>query len=164
MISSPTWLRRLLRDTFRAGITLKAVDGLLESLAGLLLLVDPDALRKISLTLWTYGHFHYLHHAGGSRVAEQLGATDPVFAAAYLLSHGAVKIALAIALWMNRLWAYPLAIVVFGVFVIYQVFRLERVHSIGLLLLTISDVVIIWLTLLEYRDQKRLHALRAAES
>jgi hypothetical protein len=24
--------------------------------------------------------------------------------------------------------------------------------------------VIIWLTLLEYRDQKRLHALRAAES
>jgi uncharacterized membrane protein len=65
---------------------------------------------------------------------------------------------------MNRLWAYPLAIFLFGVFVIYQVFRLERVHSIGLLLLTISDVVIIWLTLLEYRDQKRLHALRAAES
>jgi uncharacterized membrane protein len=65
---------------------------------------------------------------------------------------------------MNRLWAYPLAIFVFGAFAVYQVFRLERVYSIGLLLLTISDVVIIWLTLLEYRDQKRLHALRAAES
>ena len=163
MISSPLWLQRLRRDTFRVGITLKGVDGLLESIAGVILLVDPDALRKISLTLWTYGHFHHLHHSG-SHVAEQLGATDPVFAAAYLLSHGSVKIALAIALWMNRLWAYPLAIFVFGVFVIYQVFRLERVHSIGLLLLTISDVVIIWLTLLEYRDQKRLHALRAAES
>ncbi len=163
MISSPPWLRRLLRDTFRVGIILKAVDGLLESLAGLLLLVDPDALRKISLTIWTYGHFPHLHHAG-SHVAEQLGATDPVFAAAYLLSHGAVKIALAIALWMNRLWAYPLAIFVFGAFAVYQVFRLEHVYSIGLLLLTISDVVIIWLTLLEYRDQKRMRALRAAES
>lgn len=163
MISSPPWLLRLRRGTFRVGITLKAIDGLLESLAGLLLLVDPDVLRKISLTLWTYGHFHHLHHSG-SRVAEQLRATDPVFAAAYLLSHGAVKIVLAIALWMNRLWAYPLAIFVFGAFAVYQVFRLERAYSIGLLLLTISDAVIIWLTLLEYRDQKRLHALRTAES
>jgi uncharacterized membrane protein len=163
MISSPPWLLRLQRGTFRVGITVKGVDGLLESLAGLLLLVDPDALRQISLTLWTYGHFHHLQHSG-SHVAEQLGATDPVFAAAYLLSHGSVKIALAIALWMNRLWAYPLAIFVFGAFAVYQVFRLERVYSIGLLLLTISDVVIIWLTLLEYRDQKRLNALRTTES
>ena len=160
MISSPPWLLRLRRGTFRVGITLKGNRWLAGISCGATLACRSRLLlRKISLTLWTYGHFHHLHHSG-SRVAEQLRATDPVFAAAYLLSHGAVKIVLAIALWMNRLWAYPLAIFVFGAFAVYQVFRLERAYSIGLLLLTISDAVIIWLTLLEYRDQKRLHALR----
>lgn len=149
------WLKKLQRGTFRLGISLKGIDGLLESTAGAALLVNPEALRNLSLTLWTYGHFHHTHKIVGGRVAEQLAATDPVFASLYLLSHGLVKIVLAAALWMNRLWAYPVAIFVFGSFVIYQVFRLERVYSIALLLLTISDVVIIWLTLLEYRDQKR---------
>jgi uncharacterized membrane protein len=156
-------LKKLQQGTFRVGITLKALDGLLESLAGGVLLVKPTALRNLSLTLWTFGHFRHPHHVGG-RFVEQLGTTDPIFASLYLLSHGFVKVVLAIALWMNRMWAYPAAICVFGAFVVYQIIRLQHVYSIGLLLLTISDLVIIWLTALEYRDQKRLHAVRAAES
>lgn len=155
--------KTLQRSTFRVGISLKGLDGVLESLAGSVLLVRPAALRNLSLTLWTFGHFRHTHHVGG-RLADQLTATDPVFASIYLLSHGLVKIVLAIALWMNRLWAYPAAICVFGLFVVYQVYRLQRLYSIGLLLLTIFDVAIIWLTVLEYRDQKRLRALPPAES
>lgn len=153
------WLKKLQRGTFRIGITLKGIDGLLESAAGAMLLVNPGVLRNLSLTMsmWTYGHFHFhhTHKIVGGRVADQLAATDPIFASLYLLSHGLVKIVLAAALWMNRLWAYPAAIFVFASFAVYQIFRLERVYSIALLLLTISDLVIIWLTLLEYRDKRR---------
>lgn len=155
--------KKLQRGTFRVGITLKAFDGFLESLAGAILLVRPAALRNLSLTLWTSGHFRHTHHVGG-RFVDQLTATDPIFASVYLLAHGVVKVVLAIALWMNRLWAYPAAICIFGLFVVYQVYRLQRIYSLGLLLLTIFDVVIIWLTVLEYRDQKRLQNLPAAES
>jgi uncharacterized membrane protein len=160
MISSRSGVQKLQRGTFRIGITLKGIDGFLESVAGLVLMVNPTALRNLSLTLWTYGHFHHPQHFGGRRFAEQLAATDPVFASLYLLSHGSVKVVLAVALWMNRLWAYPVAIFVFGSFVIYQVFRLQRAYSIALLLLTISDIAIIWLTVLEYRDQRQLRAVR----
>lgn len=164
MISSQLTLQKLQHGTFRVGITFKGLDGLLESIAGAVLLVNPAALRNISLNVWTMGPFHHHPHNLSKRLAEQVAATDPVFASFYLLTHGLVKIVLAIALWMNRLWAYPAAIAVFGLFVVYQVFKLERMYSIGLLLLTISDVLIIWLTLLEYRDQRRARALRAAES
>jgi uncharacterized membrane protein len=159
MKSSPAWVKRIRRGTFRLGITLKGIDGLLETAAGVVLLVDPSTLSNLSLTLWTFGHFHH-HRTGG--IGEQLGAVDPGFASLYLLSHGLVKVVLAVCLWMNRLWAYPAAILVFGLFAVYQIYRLERVYSIALLLLTVSDIVIIWLTAMEYRDQKRQRLLQAA--
>jgi uncharacterized membrane protein len=161
MSAPQSWLKKLQRGTFRLGITLKGIDGLLESAAGAVLLVNPGVLRNLSLTMsmWTYGHFHFhhTHKVVGGRVADQLAATDPIFASLYLLSHGFVKLVLAAALWMNRLWAYPVAIFVFAAFAVYQIFRLERVYSIALLLLTISDLVIILLTSLEYRDRRRAH-------
>jgi uncharacterized membrane protein len=149
---------KLLRRSFRAGIALKGVDGLLESIAGILLIVDPSLLSRFGLTLWAYelqrvpGHISaYLAHA-----SEKLAYASPGFAAAYLLLHGGVKIILVIALLANKLWAYPLAIFTFSAFVFYQVFRFAHTHSIGLALLTVFDVGIIWLTWMEYRDQKRL--------
>ncbi len=80
----------------------------------------------------------------------------PGFAAAYLVLHGGVKIILVIALWANKLWAYPLAIFAFTAFVFYQVLRFTHTHSLGLFLLTIGDIAIIWLTWMEYLEQKRL--------
>jgi len=77
-----------------------------------------------------------------------------VFASLYLLTHGAVKIVLAVALWMNDLWAYPLAIFVFGAFTVYQIYRYSHTHSIALLVLTVLDIAIVLLTWAEYRVQK----------
>jgi uncharacterized membrane protein len=72
----------------------------------------------------------------------------------YLLSHGAVKVILVIALWMNALWAYPLTIFVFGGFGAYQMYRYSHTHSIAMLLLTIFDAALICLTWMEWREQK----------
>jgi uncharacterized membrane protein len=62
---------------------------------------------------------------------------------------------------MNKLWAYPLTIGVFGAFAMYQVFRFTHTHSWALVILTIFDVLIILLTWNEYR---RLEAMRQGKA
>ncbi|MGA7791502.1 MAG: DUF2127 domain-containing protein, partial [Candidatus Acidiferrales bacterium] len=47
------------------------------------------------------------------RASEMLLSSNRLFASMYLLSHGATKVILVVALWMNALWGYPLTIFVF---------------------------------------------------
>lgn len=77
------------------------------------------------------------------------------FYAWYLLSHGAVKIALVTGLLLRKLWAYPTTIVVLGLFIIYQLYRYTETHGLGLLLLTALDGVVVVLTWHEYRLMRR---------
>lgn len=151
-------LRALLRDLFRTGITMKGVDGLLEATGGVLLwFIRPwemgHALRvlawhELSRDPNDFIGIHLLH------ISEKLAHSDPMFASIYLLWHGLAKMGLAVALWMNELWAYPLAIFVFSFFAGYQVYRFSHTHSAALLILTIFDVAIIWLTWEEYAARK----------
>jgi uncharacterized membrane protein len=78
------------------------------------------------------------------------------FASLYLLAHGLIKALLVAALWFDALWAYPLTMVVFGLFSVYQVHRFLHTHSVTLLLITVFDVLIIWLTAREYQEQKSI--------
>jgi uncharacterized membrane protein len=73
------------------------------------------------------------------------------FISFYLLSHGVIKIFLVVGLLRNKVWAYPAAIIVFALFIIYQLYRYSFTHSIWLILLTIFDLFVIWLTWHEYR-------------
>jgi uncharacterized membrane protein len=84
-----------------------------------------------------------------------LSGHTQLFASFYLLSHGVIKLFLVIALLKNKLWAYPTAIIVFFLFIAYQLFRFTATHSIFLIFLIIFDLVVIWLTLHEYREMKR---------
>jgi uncharacterized membrane protein len=85
------------------------------------------------------------------------------FAAAYLLSHGIVKLFLVVGLLRNKLWAYPAAIIVFVLFVVYQLYRLSSTPSPLLVLLTVFDLMVIGLTWHEYRIVLDLkHAARHA--
>jgi uncharacterized membrane protein len=77
-----------------------------------------------------------------------------LFGAAYLLSHGLVKIVLVAALLRNKLWAYPWMIVFLIAFIAYQVYRMTFAPSIGLVALTIFDAFVAWLTYREYRKQR----------
>lgn len=65
------------------------------------------------------------------------------FYAGYLLSHGAVKLALVTGLLMRKVWTYPTTMVVLGLFILYQLYRYTETHGIGLLLLTSLDVVVV---------------------
>lgn len=79
------------------------------------------------------------------------------FIGVYLASHGAIKLALILALLLRKLWAYPLAIAVFGGFIVYQLYRYTVTHSASLMLLTIVDFVVIFLTWHEYRCLRARH-------
>ncbi len=148
----------LLRASFRTGITMKGIDGLLEATGGVLLwFIKPEALGEFLRLMFVHElsrdprDFVAAHLAHAS---ERLAQSDPLFASIYLLTHGLVKAALSILLWMNKLWAYPLAIGVFSAFSVYQVYRYTHTHATFLLVLTLFDAVIVFLTWEEYRVEK----------
>jgi len=76
------------------------------------------------------------------------------FAAIYLLAHGVIKLWLIIGLLRRRLWYYPVAIIIFGLFIVYQLYRYSYTHSIWLLLVTVLDLIVIGLTWHEYKYLK----------
>jgi len=143
---------------FEVGILLKGLDGLLEIADGiLLLLIKPEFLNHLAATLTQHELVedprdflatHILHST------QQLGAGSLVFAATYLLSHGVVKIVLVWEILHNRLWAHVGLIYLTIGFMIYQIYRFSYSHSISLVLLTLFDGVIVYLTVVEYRMRR----------
>ena len=147
----------LLHHVFRWGVIAKGVYGIAEVLAGVFiavvgatalqewtdliarqqLLQDPDS----SLALWT------IHLVNG------LTVSAVVFASAYLIVHGIVKIGLLLAVATRRYRVYPWAIAVLVSFIGYQSYELVVHYSVGLLALTIFDAVIVLLTWREYRHR-----------
>jgi uncharacterized membrane protein len=157
------WFRSgsLLDRSFAVGIVLKGLDGVLELVGGVLLLfVGPTTIHRVVVSLTheelsedphDFVAVHLLHATHG------LTSATVVFAAAYLLAHGVVKIVLVAAVLQNRLWAYPWMIAFLLVFIGYQLYRIALDPTAGLIALTVFDVAVAWLTYREYRKQ-RTHA------
>jgi uncharacterized membrane protein len=149
----------LLHDSFRVGITLKGLDGILEVLASLALyLTSPAQMTEFVRRLVEH---MVARMPNGYLAAHLIAASQKLnndsreFAVVYLLTHGLVKVILVVCLWMNKLWAYPLTIAVFGLFMIYQMGRFAHTHSISMVLLTVFDGLIIYLTWMEFQQQKK---------
>jgi uncharacterized membrane protein len=150
--------RDFLDWVFEVGIVLKGLNGLLELIAGvLLLIVSPAAIKGIIQTL-TEGELsenphdliatRLLHTAGG------LTGVGLTFGAVYLLVHGVVKVTLVIALLRNQLWAYPWMIAMLVALIAYQVYLIILSPTPGWVALTAFDALIVVLTWREYRNQR----------
>jgi uncharacterized membrane protein len=156
----------LLDRAFAVGIILKGLDGVLEVVGGVLLLViSPTTIDQLSRFLTQHElsedphdflATHLLHAAGG------LTGSSLQFGAAYLLLHGLVKIVLVAALLRDKIWAYPWMIAFLVVFIVYQVYRMTFAFSVGLLGLTVFDLVVVWLTYREYGKQRAIQATRSS--
>jgi uncharacterized membrane protein len=138
--------RDLLDQTFEVGIILKGLDGVLEILGGLLLLiVTPATIDRVVTGLTQHelsedpNDFLATHLL---RTAHGLTGSAILFGAVYLLAHGLVKVILVVALLKNQLWAYPWTIGFLGVFIVYQLYRMSLKPSVGLTALTIFDAAI----------------------
>lgn len=144
---------------FLVGIILKGLNGLLEIAGGTLAyFTSPAAIRAFVANITRHELLEDPHDFVAThllRLAAHFSASTKLFLTLYLLSHGIVKLLLVISLWRRRLWAYPAAIVVFALFIIYQLYRYNITHAFSLVLLTLLDLVVIVLTVLEYRNVKR---------
>jgi uncharacterized membrane protein len=143
---------------FHVSLLLKGLDGILECIGGIfLLLVKPEQINQWAKSL-TEGelsrdpHDFIANHI--LNTAHELTGASLLFGALYLLSHGVVKVVLVVEVLRNHLWAYIALIGVTVLFVVYQVYRIADEFSLGLFLLTLFDLVIIYLTQKEYRRHK----------
>lgn len=147
--------RDLTDRAFRISLWGKFIDGLLETAGGILLLiVTPEQINHIARWL-TQGELSEDEHdfiaSHILKTAHHLTGASLAFGAAYLLAHGLVKIVLVVEVIRDHLWAYMGLIGVTGVFVVYQIYRIVVKFSVSMLLLTLFDLLIIYLTQKEYR-------------
>src|SRR3954463_8042626 len=129
---------------FEIGVILKGLNGLLELIGGILLLRFPaSAIRQFVVNI-----------SHNPAIAGQLSPHAERFAALYLLSHGIVKGVLVYGLLRDKLWAFPWAIAVFTAFGAYQIYRYVVEPSGWLIALTVLDVLVILLTIAEWKRVK----------
>jgi uncharacterized membrane protein len=144
---------------FEVSLFLKGIFALFEIAGGIIAyLLPPHVLLGVVATLTQQELAedprdmiaNYLLHS-----AQHLSLGTKEFAAIYLLSHGAIKLWLIVGLLREKLWYYPVAMIVFGLFIAYQLYRFSFTHSAFLLLITAIDIAVIILTWHEYRYLRR---------
>ncbi|HTP38746.1 MAG TPA: DUF2127 domain-containing protein [Steroidobacteraceae bacterium] len=140
---------------FRISLWFKAAFAAAEIAAGAAAWFMPREL----LIRTTAAVVRHLPHVAGSaavgdyllHAAREVSASTRHFTVFFLVSHGAIKLWLIAGLLHMRRWYYPAALSVFGLFIIYQVYRFSQTHSLWLLFLSLVDAIVIALTWHEYR-------------
>lgn len=149
---------RLWHWLFEAGVTVKATLGAAEALAGLGLSLTPNALvlRLVDwLTRFQIASGPDEHPADlAAWLAEHFSVHTQHFYGFYLIFHGGLKLGIMVLLWMRKLWAYPLAMVVLALFVAYEVTEWHREGSPFLAMLAVFDLFMIGLVWREWRTLK----------
>jgi uncharacterized membrane protein len=158
----PVEKRNLLHRAFITGVVLKGVDAVLQILCGVsLFLISPQSLNRWVLSLIGHDLSEGPNHFPAGYLAHwALGwsAASHHFVAFYLFSHGAVKLFIVAVLLKGKIWAYHTGILVFLIFIVYQLYRYSYTRSPWLIVLSVFDVAVICLTLEEYKRVKRIRA------
>ena len=151
--SRPTVLDRF----YDVGVVLKGIDGAVELAVGLLLWLAPGPLTsllgrasedlaaeqsEIRRTLAEYV----------ARLDHDLSYGPLTFVIFFLILHGVVKLALVYCLLKKLYWAYPFALALLSLFLVYQVYALLTRPTVWMLIFTLLDVAIIYLVYREYRE------------
>ena len=140
---------------FEFGVFIKGFNGIIETISGFLVLfVSKTSFYKIFSLLWRRELFEdpndkLINFAGHRLLQLSNGAKE--FAALYILFHGILNIFLAIGLYREKPWAYPVAVGFNSVVIGYQIYRVAYHHSLVLAALTVFDIFFVWLIWHEYR-------------
>jgi uncharacterized membrane protein len=158
-----------LHRAFEIGLILKGIFALLEILAGIVAyFITQHFLVQLVLAVFheeLQGDPHDFVANFLIQSAQNFSVNAQLFTSIYLLGHGVIKVVLIAGLLRGKLGYYPASIVVFLLFVVYQLYRYSISHSVWLLLITLLDIVVIWLTWHEYRYMReRLPAVSANRS
>ena len=147
-----------LHRLFTLGMWAKGIDGVIEIVGGILLLaLKPAALSRLVIALTQ----HELVEDPHDRVATALrtlvaglSISTQIFGSAYLIAHGLSKILIVAGVLSGHRRVYPIAIGFLGLFIVYQCYRLSYSYNLGLLGLTIFDIVVFGLVWREYALNK----------
>jgi len=146
---------KLIDVGFYGGLGLKALNALVENIGGwLILMITPQWLNQVIL--------HYalpeLRQDPNDPLMNRLITMGQNFTdstqnsiAIYMILHGALKLMVIYLLWKKYLWAFPLGIAVFGVFIVYELYSYMHSQSLLMLIIVVFDLLILALIVLEYR-------------
>jgi len=149
------WFERI----YKLGIVIKGLDGLVEFVAGVAVLISPPLVhRLLSMLIAELGEhnsrpFQFLANNVG-RVDADLLKSGLIFLTIFLIVHGIVKLALVYCLLRRIVRAYPVALLILVIFLLYQVYVLIVHPTIAMALFSLLDAVIIWLVWEEYQELK----------
>ena len=146
-----------IHQIFVVSVAAKGLHALIEIAGGIALyFFSTDAIVR-----WLYAK-------GGesndliAKFARTFTGQERHFYALYLVSHGLVNMAIAIALLSRRLWAYPATFAVLIAFMAYQLYRFTFTHDVGLIALTVLDLIVLGLAWHEYELVRRTRRFAVA--
>lgn len=143
---------------FRVSVILKGIISAGEIVVGIIAFFVPVTL--LTELVASFARSELQSEPGSYIAAHVLTLTQGVpevstlFLGLYLLSRGLIKLILVWALLKNQLWAYPSSLVVLGLFVAYQLYEIERTHSIFVVAITLFDLAVMYFIWREYRVVK----------
>jgi len=150
---------RRIHRIFEISLLLKGAHALIECIGGLALaLVGTSTITSLVNAFTQEELLEDPNDFVATRLlslAQNFSVSTQRFYAFYLLSHGVIKAFLVVGLLRNKLWAYPVSLVVLGLFIVYQLYRFAYTHGFGLIVLTVFDVFVIGLIWHEYRLVRR---------
>lgn len=146
--------------SFEIALLLKALDALFETIGGILLIfLNPSMVTKFVEKLTSAELAEDPKDAIANvliHLSESFSISSQHFGVYFLISHGVLKLVLVYLLWRKKIWAYPAAVILLLLFILYQIYKFILTGSVVMILLTILDVIIIILIIIEYRNQKVL--------
>jgi len=144
---------------FQAGLYVKGIYGILESIAGIItLLVSQRTMTRLVQFIFGQELIEDPHDFFGSffmNIASNLSVRMHVFIGLYILVHGLVNVGMVLSLVHKKRWAYPAVGILLGIFVIYQIYTIFHTYSLLMIILTITDIIILALLKFEYDWQKK---------
>jgi uncharacterized membrane protein len=145
---------RRIHQLFLVSITLKGIHALIEIAGGIALyLFETDT---IAAWLWEASRSSDVI----AKFAHGFSHREHEFYAFYLVSHGVVNATLVTGLMLRKLWSYPATFAVLTAFIAYQLYRYTYTNDIGLIAISVLDLIVMALTWHEYRLVKRARLAR----
>jgi uncharacterized membrane protein len=149
---------------FNAAVAIKAFDGVLEFIGGTFLAMKPGwigpATEALAENLLARHPANWLMEVA-ARWGDGLSMDTEHFASSYLIAHGLAKVFIAWGLFREKLWAFPSALVVFGLLILFQLYRFTNTHSLTLAALITLDVAVCCLIWREYGFRRVVAAATA---
>lgn len=142
---------------YKIGVAIKGFDGLVELVVGLTLWISPSFVHTVLGAIsgeageHSSAVFRFITEYV-ARINADLAKSGLLFLILFLTVHGLVKLVLVYCLLKEIVRAYPYALGILAIFLIYQAYVFIVQPTIGMALFTILDAVIIWLVWGEYQD------------